>query len=291
MVPRTFNTVLVASLSKSFVPRETWLLLSFERDGNTRNFYLDGDKRQTSTLGGAFRPSIGSFYLGNYEDDSSFAEFYGYIDNVRLSTTARYSGSDFTVPTSAYTSDSDTLVLLPFDGNNNSTNITGTVNNIPSGSVTAFASATITDGVSASFTLDEDAVARAEAGVTITNGVSASFTLDEDAVARAGGSATITDGVSASFTLDEDAVVRSEASVTITDGVSATVTLDEDAVARAGGSATIEDGVSASGSIGTNIRYEFGYSVQGSVSAQVLLDDESLRADANVTDKGLGQLE
>lgn len=41
---------------------------------------------------------------------------YGYIDEFRVSSTARYTGSSFTVPSSAFKSDSNTVCLLHFDG-------------------------------------------------------------------------------------------------------------------------------------------------------------------------------
>lgn len=75
--------------------------------------FLNGVQRGSSTLATAnfFPLDPAPFYLGG---DSSGSNYLGYIDEFRVSTNIRYVGS-YTVPTAAFTDNSDTLVLYHFD--------------------------------------------------------------------------------------------------------------------------------------------------------------------------------
>ena len=95
-----------------------WTMLSYERQGNTHRIYKNGTLADTATT--ANKQDSGPFSIG----ENGFGDFNGYIDELRVSTVARYTGSSFTEPTSAFTPDALTSVLLHFDGANGSTTIT-----------------------------------------------------------------------------------------------------------------------------------------------------------------------
>ena len=94
-----------------------WTMLSFERQGNTHRIYKNGTLADTATTGN--KQDNGPFSIG----ENGFGDFNGYIDEFRLSDTARYGGSSFTEPTGAFVPDSNTTFLLHMDGANGSTNI------------------------------------------------------------------------------------------------------------------------------------------------------------------------
>jgi hypothetical protein len=56
---------------------------------------------------------------GTYSDGPRY--YGGYIDELRISNSVRYSGASYTVPTEQFQNDANTLLLLHLDGNNNST--------------------------------------------------------------------------------------------------------------------------------------------------------------------------
>jgi hypothetical protein len=95
-----------------------WTMLSYERQGNTHRIYKNGSLEDTATT--ANKQDNGPFSVG----ENGFGDFNGYVDELRVSTVARYGGSSFTEPTSAFSPDGSTSVLLHFDGANGSTTIT-----------------------------------------------------------------------------------------------------------------------------------------------------------------------
>jgi len=91
--------------------------LSYEREGNVHRIYKNGTLEDTFTTSNT--PDSGVFSVGK----NGFGDFNGYIDEVRLSSVARYEGTSFTEPVAEYEVDSDTTALLHFDGTNGSTDI------------------------------------------------------------------------------------------------------------------------------------------------------------------------
>jgi hypothetical protein len=94
-----------------------WTMLSYERQGNTHRIYKNGTLEDTATT--ANKQDNGTFSIGK----NGFGDFDGYIDEVRVSDIARYTGSSFTEPTSEFEFDSNTNVLVHLDGANGSTDI------------------------------------------------------------------------------------------------------------------------------------------------------------------------
>ena len=92
-------------------------MISVEREGSVHRLYINGVLEASSSTGN--RPDAGVFAIGK----NPFGDFNGYIDEVRLSSTARYEGTSFTEPTEDYAVDGNTTALLHFDGANGSTDI------------------------------------------------------------------------------------------------------------------------------------------------------------------------
>ena len=104
-------------LSSTRISANVWTMISVEREGNVHRLYINGVLEQSSST--ANRPDDGVFAIGK----NGFGDFNGYIDELRLSSVARYGGTSFTEPTSNYLVDGDTTALLHFDGANGSTDI------------------------------------------------------------------------------------------------------------------------------------------------------------------------
>jgi hypothetical protein len=108
------STIISSSVT---VSAGVWTMLSYEREGNVHRIYKNGTLEDTFTT--ANRPDSGVFSVGK----NGFGDFNGYIDEVRLSSVARYEGTSFTEPVAEYEVDRDTTALLHFDGTNGSTDI------------------------------------------------------------------------------------------------------------------------------------------------------------------------
>ena len=104
-------------LSSTRVSANVWTMISVEREGNVHRLYINGALEASSSTGN--RPDDGVFAIGK----NGFGDFNGYIDELRLSSVARYGGTSFTEPTANYAVDNDTTALLHFDGTNGSTDI------------------------------------------------------------------------------------------------------------------------------------------------------------------------
>ena len=108
----TITTAATVSLS-------AWTHVALVRRNTSTKIYINGTQSGSSwadiTDYGTTKPlRIGTDYSGAYG-------FTGYIDDVRISKgTARYT-TTFTAPTAALTGDLGTVLLLHFNGNNNST--------------------------------------------------------------------------------------------------------------------------------------------------------------------------
>ena len=92
-----------------------WQHIALVRESSTTSLYVDG-----SQVGSTYSDSNNyqhtelliwenSLSAGNYTPP-------GYVDEFRISDTARYSGASLTVPTSAFTQDNNTRLLLHGDG-------------------------------------------------------------------------------------------------------------------------------------------------------------------------------
>ena len=106
-------------VSSTSVANGTWYHLAIIRNGNTIKMYVNGTEEAsasfTGSLDGGTNPNIS---IGRA--NSAGTEIQGWIDELRFSNTARYT-ANFTAPTTAYSNDSNTLLLMHMDGANTST--------------------------------------------------------------------------------------------------------------------------------------------------------------------------
>ena len=91
--------------------------------GNATKFYVDGVQKG-STLSATFSgANVGGFTCGSQARDN-MQYLNGYMDEFRISNTARYT-SGFTPSTTAFECDSDTVLLIHSDTTNGSTTFVG----------------------------------------------------------------------------------------------------------------------------------------------------------------------
>ena len=85
-------------------------------DGTAMHLYLDGRRLGSRNAGGHFRGNDLPLFIGADPDPEAEpgAGFAGVIDEVRISSRARYEGDSFT-PAARHRADADTLLLLHFD--------------------------------------------------------------------------------------------------------------------------------------------------------------------------------
>jgi hypothetical protein len=192
-------------ISDTRVSANVWTMITVEREGNVHRLYINGTLEESSST--ANRPDNGTFTVGK----NSFGDFDGYIDEVRLSNVAQYTGTGFTPRTSAFTVDDDTLALLHFDGTNASTDIVNAANlahiNVSAGfgptvTLTGFGLQGITDsplvdGDEVIITSDAD-VSLDGKGVSGTGAVD-TVTLDCQAV-------VVPTGVQGTFTVGDETI-------------------------------------------------------------------------------------
>tara|TARA_R100001594_G_scaffold27024_1_gene51756 strand:- start:1352 stop:3409 length:2058 start_codon:yes stop_codon:yes gene_type:complete len=94
----------------------TWTHYAVVRNGSTCTMYKNGTSVGTpKDVGSNSQNSAGTPTIG--ESAGGINDFQGYLDEIRLSSTARYT-SNFTAPTSPFTSDSDTVLLIQSKASN-----------------------------------------------------------------------------------------------------------------------------------------------------------------------------
>lgn len=98
-----------------------WYHLAISRASGTLRFYRDGTS--LASVSNSTNFTNNDYRIGVYLGGGGFG-LIGYIDEFRHSSAAKYSGSSFTVPTSAFVGDEDTELLLHFDGSNGDTSTT-----------------------------------------------------------------------------------------------------------------------------------------------------------------------
>ena len=88
------------------------------RSGSTFKIYRDGVELGTQTTANVMPDINGSLEIGRQNVTSSYNYYNGFIDELRVSLTARHT-DDFTPPTYQHSTDDDTVLLIHFDGPNN----------------------------------------------------------------------------------------------------------------------------------------------------------------------------
>lgn len=102
----------------------TWYHIAASRSGSSLRIFVNGTQ-QGSTISNSLAfttaSSNHSFRLGMFRTDAS--RLRGYIDDFRISNSARYT-ANFTAPTTPFVNDVNTLLLIHADGTNASTTFT-----------------------------------------------------------------------------------------------------------------------------------------------------------------------
>lgn len=122
------NTTMGANVSTATWSYNTWYHVALVRSGSGSNnftLYVNGTSvgsdTDTNTIGAA--SSSDYIVLGGIDAGTDWFGLNGHIDDVRVSTTARYT-SNFTAPTSAFANDADTVLLVHMDGTDGATTFT-----------------------------------------------------------------------------------------------------------------------------------------------------------------------
>lgn len=103
----------------------TWHHVAYVYDGSKERIYVDGqigaERASSGNIGNGeqYLPQIGGIMRPNL-----VSNFQGYLDTLRISDVARYSGDSFTPPSGKLASDSHTALLYNFDETPGSTTIT-----------------------------------------------------------------------------------------------------------------------------------------------------------------------
>ena len=104
----------------------TWYHIAGVRQGNTVRIYVNGTQEATASYSGTVNDSSGPVVIGAVNAAGS-AGLTGYLDQLRWSNSCRYpDGTSFTAPTTQFTADSNTKLLVQ-------SNVTGDLGSDSSG--------------------------------------------------------------------------------------------------------------------------------------------------------------
>jgi len=94
---------------------EAWHHCAVVRESGTVSIYVDGS-REAQRASSTNDLDIGPLTIGEYNGGAK--AYTGYLDEIRISNTARYTGTSYTVPTASFTSDSNTKLLIQSNASN-----------------------------------------------------------------------------------------------------------------------------------------------------------------------------
>ena len=98
------------------IEADVWHHIALVHDATEERFYLDGVRVAQRTPSANIANANGPAYIGAmFRDTQLHAAFSGFLDSLRISGTARYSGTSFEPPTGDLASDGDTLLLFNFN--------------------------------------------------------------------------------------------------------------------------------------------------------------------------------
>ena len=108
--------------STTTIVDNTWYHIALVRSGSSWKLFVNGTSEATATYAGDATSGTTSTVTAFANDiaNSSVTQWNGYLDEIRISKTARYS-ANFTPSTTPFTNDSNTLLLIHCDGTNAST--------------------------------------------------------------------------------------------------------------------------------------------------------------------------
>lgn len=123
MISTGDGTAWDAEFDQAFnVTLNQWYHMAVVRNGSVLRFFVDGVQvGADANIGAAvIRDSGAPLRIGG-DARTTGNDFQGYMDEVRISNVARWTGTSFTVPTAPYTRDANTLLLMHCDGPNGGT--------------------------------------------------------------------------------------------------------------------------------------------------------------------------
>ena len=94
-----------------------WHHVAAVREGGTLSLYIDGVSAQTPVSNTTDYNQRNELWVGAAHDLLTTSMYTGYIDDLRISNVARYSGATFSLPTEAHVTDSNTLTLIRMEPN------------------------------------------------------------------------------------------------------------------------------------------------------------------------------
>ena len=93
-----------------------WHHIAYVYDGSEQRMYLDGNLVGSTTGSGPISNSnSGVPFVGALIRGSLIPSFQGYMDTLRVSDIARYSGASFAAPTGDFSTDANTQLLYNFN--------------------------------------------------------------------------------------------------------------------------------------------------------------------------------
>lgn len=105
----------VSTTTDTAIGDGNWHHVALVFNAGSAALYCDGTKVSGDSVQGSYANASNLFNIGGLSEGNSSFDFDGDIDEVRLSTTARYTGPSYTVPTAAFTSDGTTAELWHLD--------------------------------------------------------------------------------------------------------------------------------------------------------------------------------
>ena len=137
--------------STTVLDDNTWYHVAVVRKNDAFHLFINGTLEASKSYDYDYSISgmNTALYVGRYSAANA-GSFVGYVDDIRISNKARYETTGFTAPSSAFTNDENTILLIASNTSNGSTTFVdsaGAVQN-DSGSINSYVSANTTYGQS-----------------------------------------------------------------------------------------------------------------------------------------------
>jgi hypothetical protein len=118
------NDTIQAAESQGLLSLDKWHHIAFVSNGSEQRIYLDGLRIQSGPAPEQIGNGTAQGFIGYApRAGSDFPSFVGFLDSIRISNVARYSGLSFTPPMGDLTSDTNTVLLYNFNDPTNSTTV------------------------------------------------------------------------------------------------------------------------------------------------------------------------
>lgn len=110
-----FSTEGIDRITGGSLNTNTWYHVAVSRDSsNNTKLFINGTQSGSTTTAND-RNWVNVNYWSFFGETAGYKGFKGHIDEMRISTVARYT-SNFTAPSAAFTNDADTILLYHFEG-------------------------------------------------------------------------------------------------------------------------------------------------------------------------------